>query len=369
LEKILIQTTQAGEQMTPKGIGPEIPSPQDLAAFAKEYYKSYMETVEEKKQQVLPKFAQEAPYHIQCYMLPNGCVVMIFNSFQELRVDADSRDWEAVQEAVVKGVDHFLGFYPFEGRSLGDWNKRGRRDALRDLRMLEKSDLGKHGAELESLVENITKMVKANPWLGKSGTEMITTLRTMETRMKSGFPTVDAIATLQSLKAFVPGSESVSIDFPEKELLETISEDIKGLSGLEANIEAIESRMFEVEKSAQSPEVTTRVMEASARLDRLEKQLEKVSNILTMLNSKVETYFSKSAEKERQADLERRIEDHTTKALSHESKLADLEQEAESLVQEMKKMTAKMERDLQDSRKRIARIERHFVDFAKTVEE
>jgi hypothetical protein len=35
----------------------------------------------------------------------------------------------------------------------------------------------------------------------------------------------------------------------------------------------------------------------------------------------------------------------------------------------MKKMTAKMDKDLQESRKRIARIEKHFVDFAKTVEE
>jgi hypothetical protein len=355
--------------MTLKGVGPEIPSSQDLAAFAKEYYKSYMEAVEEKKPQTLPKFAQEAPYHIQCYMLPNGCIVMIFNSFQELRVDAAPKDWEAVQEAIVKGVDHFLGFYPFEGRSMGDWNKRGKRDALRDLRLLEKSDLGRQGAELESLIENITKMVKANPWLGKSGTEMVTTLRTMESRMKAGFPTVDAIATLQSLKAFVPGTDSVSIEFPEKELLENISEGIKNLSSLETKIEEIENRMFEIEKAAQNPELEPKVTEASGRLDRLEKQLEKVSNILTMLNSKVETYFSKSAEKERQADLERRIEDHTSKALSHESKLSELEKEAEALVDEMRKMTAKMDRDLQDSRKRIARIEKHFVDFAKTVQE
>jgi hypothetical protein len=355
--------------MTLKEVGPEIPSNQDLIAFAKEYFKSYMEAIDEKKPQVLPKFAQEAPYHIQSYLLPNGCVVMIFSSFQELRVEGGAKDWDGVQEAIVKGVDHFTGFYPFEGRSLGDWNKRGRRDALRDLRLLEKSELGKSGAELESLIENITKMVKANPWLGKSGTEMISTLRSMESRTKAGFPTVDAIATLQSLKAFVPGSETVSIEFPEKALLEDISEGIKNIANLESKIEAVEGRIFEVEKSAQSPEYSAKMSDASERIDRLEKQLEKVSNILTMLNSKVETYFSKSAEKDRQSDLERRIEEHTSKALSHDSKIAELEKEAESLVQEMRKMATKMDKDLQDSRKRIARIERHFVDFAKTVQE
>jgi hypothetical protein len=355
--------------MTPKEIGPEIPSPQDLVAFAKEYYKSYMEAVDEKKPQVYPKFAQEAPYHVQSILLPNGSVAMIFTSFEDLKVDGYEKDWDQVQEMIVKGVDHFAGFFPFEGRSLGDWNKRGKRDALRDLRLLDKSDLGKSGAELEMLIENITKMVKANPWLGKSGTEMVSTLRSMEGRMKSGFPTVDAIATLQSLKSYVPGSENVTIEFPEKELLEDIAEGIKGVANLEEKIDTVENRMFEIEKVANSPEYASRVTELADRVDRLEKQLEKVSNILTMLNSKVESYFSKSAEKERQADLEHRIEEHTSKALSHESKIGELEKEAEALVQEMRKMTTKMDKDLQDSRKRIARMEKHFVDLAKMIQE
>lgn len=355
--------------MTSREIGPEIPSSQDLAAFAREYYKSYMEVIEEKKPQAYPKFAQEAPYVIRCYLLPNGCIAMVFNSSQELKVESGSKDWDSLQEIIVKGVDHFAGFYPFEGRSLGDWNKRGKRDALRDIRLLEKSALAKSSAELEMLIESITRMVKANPWLGKSGSEMITTLRSMEGRVKAGFPTVDAIASLQSLKSYNPGSESVTIEFPDKELLEEISEGIKNLANVESKLEAIETRMFEVEKSASAPDFESKVGDVSDRVERLEKQLEKVSNILTMLNSKVETYFSKSAEKERQADLERRIEEHMRKSLAHDEKISALEKEAEQLVAEMRRMTAKMEKDLQDSRKRIARMEKHFVDFAKMVQE
>ena len=355
--------------MTPKEIGPEIPSSQDLVAFAKEYFKSYMEAVEEKKPQLYPKFAQEAPYLIQSILLPNGSIAMIFSTFQELKVEGSERDWDQVQDMIVKGVDHFAGFFPFEGRSLGDWNKRGKRDALRDLRLLDKSDLGKSGTELEMLLENVEKMFKVNPYLGRYRTEMVSSLSGIQGRMKSGFPTVDAIATLQSLKSYVPGSETVTIEFPEKALLEEIAEGIKGVAGLEDKVETVENRMFEIEKLASSPEYASRVNEQAERIDRLEKQLEKVSNILTMLNSKVESYFSKTAEKERQADLERRIEDHTKKALSHESKISELEKEAESLVQELRKMTAKMDKDLQDSRKRIARMEKHFVDLAKVIQE
>jgi chromosome segregation ATPase len=167
----------------------------------------------------------------------------------------------------------------------------------------------------------------------------------------------------------VPGAESVTIEFPEKGLLEDITEGLKGVATLQEKIETVESRMFEIEKMASSPEYASRVTETSDRVDRLEKQLEKVSNILTMLNSKVESYFSKTAEKERQADMERRIEEHTSKSSSHETKIAELEKEAESLVQEMRKMTAKMDKDLQDSRKRIARMEKHFVDLAKMIQE
>ncbi|OGS43606.1 MAG: hypothetical protein A3K76_04035 [Euryarchaeota archaeon RBG_13_57_23] len=355
--------------MNPRDIGPEIPSAQDLAAFAKEYFKSYMEAVGEKKPQTPPKFAQEAPYLIRCIYLPNGCICMIFNSSQELKVESGTKDWDNVQELIVKGVDHFAGFFPFEGRSLGDWNKRGRRDAHRDVRLLDKSELSKSGAELEGTIENVMRMVKANPWLGRSGTEIVTTLRSLESRVKQGFPTVDAIATLQSLKTYVPGADSVTIDFPDKELLESISDGIKNVTGIENKLEMIENRIFEVEKTASTEDETALAAEVQERVDRLEKQLEKVSNILTMLNSKVESYFSKTAEKERQADLERRIEDHLGRSIEHDSKIQSLEKEALTLVDEMRRMTAKMEKDIHDSRKRIARMEKHFVDLAKMIQE
>lgn len=354
--------------MNPKDIGPEIPSAQDLAAFAKEYFKSYMEAIEEKKPPTYPKFAQEAPYHIRSYLLPNGCVCMVFTSAQELKIEGATKNWDEVQELIVKGVDHFAGFFPFEGRALGDWNKRGRRDAHRDIRLMDKSQLSRIGAELEELTENVTKIIKANFWIDKSGS-MQNALGGLRGRIGAGFPTVDAIATLQSLKTYSPGNESVTIEFPDKEVLQEISDGLKSMSSVQEKLDLVESRVFEIEKSASSPDQARSVTDMQDRVDRLEKQLEKVSNILTMLNSKVETYFSKTAEKERQADLEKRIEEHTSKALSHESKISEMEKEAEELVGEIRKMMGKVEKDVQESRKRIARLEKHFVDFAKLMQE
>ena len=350
-------------------MGPNVPNSQDLAAFAKEYYRSYMEAIEEKKPQTSPKFAQEAPYTIQCYGLPNGCICIIFTQGKELNIVGGSKDWTDLQDLVVKGVDHFLGFYPFEGRSLGDWNKRGKRDALRDMRLMDKSEFVKAGAELEMIVENITKVVKANPWLGKSGSEMISTLRSVEGRIKGGFPTVDAIATLQSMKAFDPAPESVKIEFPDRTLLEQISEGVKEVADIQQQLRQIDTRMADVEKAASAPAFAEKTAEMSDRVDRLEKQLEKVSNILTMINSKVETYFSKTAERDRQSDLEQRIEEYTEKAATHEAKIGKLEKEAEGLVDEMRKMAAKLDKDIHESRKRIARMEKHFVEFAKLIQE
>ena len=355
--------------MTSKEAGPGIPSPQDLSAFAKEYFKAYMEAVEEKKPDTLSRFAQDAPYAIKVYMMPNGAICMIFNSNDEVKVESGSRDWEDVQDEIVKGVDHFAGFYPFEGRSLGEWNKRGKRDALRDLRLLEKSELSRASVELEAIIESVTKMIKANPWLGKMGNEIIASMRDMDSRVKGGFPTVDAIASLQSLKTYTPGAESITVEFPDKALLEEIAGSLRDVSGLQSKIDAAENRIFEIEKASHTPELMERLGEHSERVERLEKQLEKVSNILTMLNSKVEGYFSKSAEKERQGEMERRLEEHGNKVLSAETKIEALEKEAERLLSEMNEMTTQMKKDVHDGRKRIARMEKHFVDFAKVVQE
>ena len=355
--------------MTTKDAGPGIPSPQDLSAFAKEYFRAYMEAVNEKKPEALSRFAQDAPYAIKAYLMPNGAICMIFNSAEELAVDSGEKDWEDVQDEIVKGVDHFAGFYPFEGRSLGDWSKRGRRDALRDLRLMERSELSKASVELEAIIDNITKMIKANPWLGKMGNEIIASMRDMDSRVKGGFPTVDAIASLQSLKSYTPSAESVTIEFPDKALLEEIADSLKDVSSIQSKMEAVENRIFEVEKSSHSPDFVDRMNEHSERVERLEKQLEKVSNILTMLNSKVEGYFSKSAEKERQSEMERRLEEHGNKVLLTESKIEALEKEAERLLAEMNEMATQMKKDVHDGRKRIARMEKHFVDFAKLVQE
>lgn len=355
--------------MTAEETGPEIPSPQDLAAFAKEYTKAYREAVEEKKPETYPQFAQDMPFHTRVFLLPNGCICMVFNSTQEAKYEGGVKDWEEVQDIVVKGVDHFGGFYPFEGRSLGDWNKRGKKDALRDLRLIDRSEMVKAGAELEGLVESITRMVKANPWLGKSGTEMISTLRNLQGRVKGGFPTVDAIASLQSMKAYSPEAGNVTIEFPDKELLEEISTNLKDVGSLQQKVEGMEGRMFEIEKAASSPDVAAKVSDMTERVDRLESQLEKVSNILTMMNSKVESYFSKTAEKERQADLERMIDEHSAKTVSHEDRIVDLEKEAKGLLEELRTMTEKADKEIHESRKRIARVEKHFVDFAKMVQE
>ncbi len=355
--------------MTTKDSGTEAFTSQDLAAFAKEYYASYTQAIEEKKPQVLPKFAQEGPYEISSILLPNGSICMIFKASPELKTHGSSRDWDEVQELVVKGVDHFAGFFPFEGRTLGDWNRRGKRDAMRDLRLLDRSDLSKNSVELEVVIENIDRMLKVNPFLKKSGGEVITALRALEARAKGGFPTVDAIAGLQLLKSYVPGAESVTIEFPDRPLLEEISDRLKDLANLQTKIETVENRIFEMEKVTVAADLGDLVDDTQGRVERLEKQLEKVSNILTMLNSKVESYFSKAAERERQSDLERRIEEHMQQSSTHDAKIAKLEADAAALVAELQKTAEKMEKELQESRKKIARMEKHFSDFAKVVQE
>ena len=84
--------------MTSKETGPEAITAQDLAAFAKEYFSSYIQTIEEKKPATQPKFAQEGPYEISSILLPNGSICMVFKAASELKTHGSSKDWDEVQE-------------------------------------------------------------------------------------------------------------------------------------------------------------------------------------------------------------------------------------------------------------------------------
>jgi len=346
----------------------EKPTPKMLTAFAREYIKSYLDAVDEKSPEHVPPIAQQAPYHIEISLLPNGCYSMILESAPEMRIKASFRGWDDLQDLVIKGADFFLGFYPHEMKTLADWNKRGRRDGIRDIRVLGESKLGKAAGRLSTVIDEISRMAATNPWLAEKANEQIQMLRDVEEKLRRGFAPVDAIAVLQELKNYRPTYEKMVIEFPDKGLMERIMEGVEELISLQNRMDAVESRMFEVERVSSLKTDDKEIPDIKERMKEIEIHLEKVSNILQMLNTKVEKYFSKSAEAGKQASLEESLKDMTERVASFAKFMGEIELRYESsggIEGEIKRLREDMDKAL----KRVKSLEKHFVNIARSFEE
>jgi chromosome segregation ATPase len=181
---------------------------------------------------------------------------------------------------------------------------------------------------------------------------------------------MDSIAALQDLKAYRPAYEKMLIEFPDRALLERVLQGIEELMAIKERMDVVENRMFEVERTSTmkstSDEEFHEIREKSAEL---EGHLERMSNILQMLNTKVEKYFSKSAEAERQETTEGQVKDLGKKVDAIVNVVADIQARQKEQVGDLEKDILKMEEDIDRALRRLKRLERHFVDVAKSVEE
>ncbi|MEM2839415.1 MAG: hypothetical protein QW505_02260 [Thermoplasmata archaeon] len=348
-----------------------LPTPTEMVAFAREYLRSYFDTAEEKSPNNLPPMAQQSPYNVDICLLPNGCYAMLLVGSREMKIKASFKNWDEIQDLVIKGVDFFIGFYPHEMRGIGDWKKRGRRDAIRDIRLMSDSELSQAAGNLSMAIEDMTRLAATNPTLAEQAKEHVQLLRDIEDKLRRrGFAPVDVIATLQDLKAYKPTYERMIIEYPDKAIMEKILEGVEELMSLQQRMDSLESRMFEVERlSAIKKPETDEIPELKERLGKLEGHLEKVSNILHLLNSKVEKYFTQTAEAEKLARIEVKVAETSKRIDALMEAVAKVQSKQEAMGSELTKEISKMRAELETARKKVKRLESHFISFAKSVEE
>ena len=356
--------------MSAKKVAEEgLPTPKEMTAFAREYIKSYLDIVDEKAPEHRPPIAQQSPYHIEICLLPNGCYAMILESAPDMRIRASFRNWDDLQNVIMKGVDFFIGFYPHEMKSIAEWKKRGTRDAVRDIRVLSESKLGKATGKLSTVIEEISRLAATNPWIADKANEQIQMLRDVEERLRRGFAPVDSIAVLQELKAYKPTYEKLIIEFPDKSVLERILDGVEELMTLQTRMETLEGRMFEVERISSMKSSEEELEVFREKLSEIEESQEKMSNILQMLNSKVENYFSKSAGAERQAEMESGLKETSKKVDSLTKVISDMQSKQDQLESLLDKDVSELREELESARKKTKKLERHFVELAKSFED
>ena len=348
-----------------------LPTPTEMVAYAREYLRSYLDTAEEKSPNNLPPMAQQSPYNVDICLLPNECYAILLMGSREMKIKASFKNWDEIQDFVIKGVDFFIGFYPHEMRSIGDWKKRGRRDAIRDIRLMSDSELSQAAGKLGIAIEDMSRLAATNPALAEQAKEHVRLLQDIEDKLRRrGFAPVDVIATLQDLKAYKPTYERMIIEYPDKAIMEKILEGVEELMSLQQRMDSIERRMFEVERLAamKNPDADE-IPELKERLGKLEGHLEKVSNILHLLNSKVEKYFTQTAEAEKLARIEVKVAETSKRLDALMEAIAKVQNSQETVSSELSKEISNMRTELDTAKKKVKRLESHFVSFAKSVEE
>jgi len=94
-----------------------------------------------------------------------------------------------------------------------------------------------------------------------------------------------------------------------------------------------------------------------------------VSNILHLLNSKVEKYFIKTAESEKHTTLESRMIELSKKMDSAMETIGAIQDKQENHGEDLSKEVARLEAEIETARRKVKRLESHFINFAKSVEE
>jgi hypothetical protein len=231
---------------SPKG---RLPSKKNLENYANAYMGAYMSVVEKERPEHMPALVRNAPYDIEVSLLPNQCFAMLFERADKQGVTVQERDWSHVESKVMSGVAHMVVVYAHEGPTVADAISKGKKDAVRDIRALEDSNLAKAVSQLEKILGDLTSVEKGNKSLLKVAELELSRLQPIKDAIKNSGPEVDMLAMLDAVKNYPTSPVEVNIDFKEKALLEHIAKDLGDMSDVIRRVESQDQRLEEIEQS------------------------------------------------------------------------------------------------------------------------
>ena len=283
-------------------------SKKSLENFAIAYIGAYMNTVKKERPEHEPVLARNQPCSVQSVLLPNNCFVMLFEKAEKQSIVVTEKDWGAIESEVMSGVMHFVAVYAHEGVTVADAIARGKRDAVRDIRAIEDSDIAKATKELEKILGSLTSVLQENKDILKLGELDMQKLQPIREAIMSSGPEVDMLAMLDSLKNYPAPRQEVNIDDQEKLMMGEVVRELGDLSDVIHRVEAADQKLAQIEES------TKRVVtELNHSIDeRINKGL---AVILSSTDKKIDKGFAvlsdeakKNALTELPRDLEMRLE-------------------------------------------------------------
>ena len=287
---------------------PEHISKKSLENYVIAYIGAYMNTVKKERPEHEPVLARNQPCEVEVSLLPNNCFVMLFDKANKQIITVVEKDWGDVEGKVMSGPMHFVAVYAHEGVTVADAIARGKRDAVRDIRAIEDSDIAKATKELEKILGALSSAFQDNKDILKLGEIDLEKLQPIREAIMSSGPEVDMLAMLDSLKNYPLPREPVNMDDQEKLMMGEMVRELGDLSDVIRRVEMADQKLTAIEESVKKV-----VAELNRSIDeRINKGL---AVLLSSTDKKIDKGFAaladgakKNAYSELPRDLEVRLE-------------------------------------------------------------
>lgn len=226
-----------------------LPAKKTFENYAISYMGAYLNTVMAARPDRLPVLARNQFYEIEVCLMPNNCLAMLFEKAEETSVAVSDRTWNYVESKVMSGVTHLVAIYSHEGMKVADAIVRGKRDAVRDIRSVEDSNIAKAVTDLEKIVDGLGQIEKSNKGTLRLGEAELAKLKPIRDAIITSGPEVDMLAIVDALKSCPAIPTAISTDTKDKQLLQKLAQDVGDLSDVIRRVEDQDKKLQEIEQS------------------------------------------------------------------------------------------------------------------------
>ncbi|OGS43334.1 MAG: hypothetical protein A3K76_02675 [Euryarchaeota archaeon RBG_13_57_23] len=314
------------------------PTDNDLANYARAYIGAYLSAVRQENPDHIPKFAQEHPYAVEVCLMPNQCFVMLFEKSENSSISVTKQDWEYVNGRVMSGLSYLVTVYPHEGFHLKDASYRGKRDAVRDIRVFENSDLVDATRQLERLLTELADVSKWNKNPINMAELAMTKLGAIKHEVMRAGPSVDFMSMVEGLKNYKSAPDAPPFDPTVVEMIATVEKDFKDLGDVVEKSKTQDARIEELQMSLKSEleDFKAAVDKKMAKglavvLTTADRKIDKAVGTLAQdLNQKSSEISAFIAQKQQEPEVEVDLEPLESKISTLSEEIVELKRESES---------------------------------------
>jgi hypothetical protein len=226
-----------------------VTSKKNLENYAVSYMGAYLNTVKKERPEHTPLLARNQIYEVEVCLMPNHCFAMLFEKAEKMEVKVSECGWDYIEGKVLSGVNHLVTVYAHEGVTVADAISRGKKDAVRDIRALEDSDISKAVTQLEKVLQGMTAAGQSSKGTVKFGEAELAKLEPIKDALANAAPNLDMLAMIDALKSYSGSHPQASMGEKERELLQNLLASLGDLSDVIRRAEAQDKKLEELEQS------------------------------------------------------------------------------------------------------------------------